>query len=74
MYSPENLHARGLLPTRYFNQLNGKSKTENYKTAKNKAKRKNKRKDNFLLSFIEKLLHETLRKSLKDILDTIKLP
>lgn len=49
MYNIDELHANGDLPTRYYNQLNGKSAQENYRRIKMSRRKKN---DDFILSFI----------------------
>lgn len=53
MYNIDDLHASGYLPTRYYNQMNGKSAQENYKRYKISRHKKD---DNFILSFVESML------------------
>ena len=65
----ETLYESGYLPTRYYNQLNKKSKEENYKRMKIG---KNKKNESFLLSLIENTLSATMKTALDEILKTLK--
>ncbi len=49
MYNIEDLHESGYLPTRYYNQMNGKTAQENYRRIKMSRRKKN---EDFILSFI----------------------
>lgn len=48
-YNPDELYDRGLMPERYYNQLNGKTAQENYTRIKMKKK---KEQEGFIFSFI----------------------
>ena len=45
MYDIESLHESGKLPTRYYNQLNGKTAQENYNRGKARKKKKDEREE-----------------------------
>lgn len=69
MYDMEQLHESGKLPTRYYNQLNGKTEQENYNRIRLNNKKK---KDSFILSFIEGMLSATVKTALDEILKGFK--
>ena len=48
MYDIEELHESGKLPTRYYNQLNGKTAHENYR----RIKLKKSNNESFILSLV----------------------
>ena len=49
MYDIEELHESGKMPTRYYNQINGKSAQQNYNKLLRKRQKKN---ESLLLSII----------------------
>lgn len=49
MYDIEELHESGKMPTRYYNQMNGKSAQENYNRLLKKRQKKN---ESLLLSIV----------------------
>ena len=53
------------MPTRYYNQLNGKTAQENYKNYKNKIKSNN---DNFFFDIIKNMLSSVMETALNEIL------
>lgn len=57
MYNNEELHEQGFLPTRYYNQTNGKTAQENYRKAKARKKKKN---ESFVMYMLETLLQASL--------------
>ena len=70
MYNIDDLHASGKLPTRYYNQMNGKSAQENYRHYKMSRHKKN---DNFILSFIQGMLSATMKAALDEIFKSWKM-
>lgn len=69
MYNADYLHESGYLPTRYYNQLNGKTAQENYKRLKMSRKKKD---ENIILSFIQGMLHETMKAALNEIFKELR--
>lgn len=69
MYNIDDLHASGALPTRYYNQLNGKTAQENYKRLKMSRHKKN---ESFIMSFIQAMLHETMKAALNEIFKELR--
>ncbi len=69
MYNIDNLHESGYLPTRYYNQMNGKSAQENYKRYKTSRKKKD---ENIILSFIQGMLSATVKAALDEIFKSFK--
>lgn len=69
MYNIEQLHESGKMPTRYYNQLNGKTAQENYNRIRLNKKKKN---DSFILSFIEGMLSATVKTALDEIFKEFK--
>ena len=57
MYNNEELHEQGFLPTRYYNQTNGKTAQENYRKAKARKKKKD---ESFMMYMLETLLQASL--------------
>ena len=64
MIDIETLHKSGKLPDKYYNQLNGKTATENY--IRLKANR------NELSADLKSNLYEIIQKSLDDILNNLQ--
>lgn len=69
MYNADYLHESGYLPTRYYNQLNGKTAQENYKRLKMSRHKKN---ESFIMSFIQGMLHETMKAALNEIFKELR--
>ena len=70
MYDIEELHESGYLPTRYYNQLNGKTAQENY----NKSRARKKKKDeSFVMYLIQNMLSATVKTALDEIFKSMKL-
>lgn len=66
----EYYHESGLLPDRYYNQLNGKSAAENYKKIQLNRQKK---KESFILSIIQSSLRMVVKKSLDEIFKGFKM-
>lgn len=69
MYNSDYLYESGYLPTRYYNQLNGKTAQENYKRLKMSRKKKD---ENIILSFIQGMLHETMKAAMNEIFKELR--
>ncbi len=61
----EQLYNEGKLPDRYYNQLNNKTATENYKNQKEKEKEERKKLISLRTMFAQ-MLYKELDKILKD--------
>ena len=66
-------YQRGDIPDRYYNQLNGKTASENYRRLKLKSSRK-KKEESFLEEFVMNMLRASLDVALKEIMQEIIPP
>ena len=69
MYDIESLHESGKLPTRYYNQLNGKTAQENYNRGKARKKKKD---ESFIMYVIQNMLSATVKTALDEIFKGFK--
>ena len=70
MYDIESLHESGKLPTRYYNQLNGKTAQENYNRGKARKKKKD---ESFIMYLIQNMLSATVKTALDEIFKGFKM-